>query len=623
MTVQRGIILAAGRGSRLVNGSGIPKPLVEVGGRPMIQHVLAAFREAGLREAVVVVGYLAEKMRQALAGEQGITIHVVENPDWQKSNGVSLLAAAKYVDGPCILSMSDHLYEFGMVRTLCRLPVNDGVCHLLVDDDTEAVFDIDDATKVRRLGDRIVSIGKELEDYDGIDCGVFRITPTLVDALGTAYRERGDCSLSDGVRAMCSKGLMRAVPVAGEMWLDVDTPQALRHANALLRIKELEGCSEAPYLLMNPGPVTLSAGVRRALSSADLCHRDEDFSNVFESVRRKLRRVYGASNSHDVVLFNGSGTAAVESMVTNFVPRKGKLLVVRNGAFGERIVEIARAHHIPVTEAAFAWGETVDLGRVARALDADPAVTTVAMVHHETSTGMLNPVAKLGALCRSRDLVLLVDAVASLGGEDLDVTRDEVDVCASSANKCLHAISSVSFLCASDRAYDRIRDDEPRGYYLDVRRYRAFAGQGQTPFTPSVQGLLALDRALTEALELGLARKRARYRSLNAAIRGGLAEMGLGTFTSTGQEAHVITIAQVPEGITFGELYAEMKRRGYLIYECKAALANRYFQVANMGAMTMDDVQGFLANFRAVLVEHGVLVRESASRSASHSAAMG
>jgi 2-aminoethylphosphonate-pyruvate transaminase len=613
MTVQRGIILAAGRGSRLVNGSGIPKPLVEVGGRPMIQHVLAAFREAGLTEAVVVVGYQAEKMRQALAGDQGIAVTIVENPDWQKSNGVSLLAAAKYVTGPCILSMSDHLYESGMVRTLCRLPVNDGVCHLLMDDNTDAVFDIDDATKVRRLGDRIVAIAKELDDYDGIDCGVFRITPTLVDALGTTYRERGDCSLSDGVRMLCSKGLMRAVPVAGEAWLDVDTPQALRHANALLRIKELESCREAPYLLMNPGPVTLSPGVRRALASADLCHRDEDFSRVFESARRKLRRVYGASNSHDVLLLNGSGTAAVESMVTNFVPRAGRLLVVRNGAFGERIADIARAYHIPIAEVAFAWGEPVDLARVQEALDADPALTTVAMVHHETSTGLLNPVARLGALCRSRDLVLLVDAVASLGGEDLDVTRDNVDVCASSANKCLHAISSVSFLCASDRAFDRIRDDEPRGFYLDVRRYRAYASQGQTPFTPSVQGVMALDRALTEALELGLARKRARYRSLNAAVRAGLAELGLGTFTQTGQEAHVITIAQVPEGISFGELYAEMKQRGYLIYECKAALTNRYFQVANMGAMTMDDVQGFLVNFRAVLVEHGVLHEQPAA----------
>jgi 2-aminoethylphosphonate-pyruvate transaminase len=615
MTVQRGIILAAGRGSRLVNGSGIPKPLVEVGGKPMIQHVLTAFREAGLSEAVVVVGYQAEKIRQALAGEQGIAITIVENPDWQKSNGVSLLAAARYVDQPCILSMADHLYEAPMVRMLCRLPVIDGICHLLVDDEAEAVFDIDDATKVRRLGDRIVAIGKELDDYDGIDCGVFRITPALIDALAATYRERGDCSLSDGVRQLCSRGLMRAVQVAGETWLDVDTPQALRHANALLRIKELESCREAPYLLMNPGPVSLSPGVRRAITAADLCHRDEDFSRVFDGVRRKLRRVYGASAGHDIVVFNGSGTAAVEAAVSNFVPRAGKLLVVRNGAFGERIAEIARAYHIPLAELGFAWGEPVDLARVEQALDADPAITTVAMVHHETSTGLLNPVARLGALCRSRDLVLIVDAVASLGGEELDVTRDNIDVCASSANKCLHAISSVSFICAAERAWERIRDEQPRGYYLDVRRYRAYAGQGQTPFTPSVQGLLALDRALTEALELGLARKRARYRVLNTAIRAGLADMGLGTFTHTGQEAHVLTIAQVPEGISFEELYGEMKSRGYLIYECKAALANRYFQVANMGAMTMDDVQGFLANFRAVLVEHGTLEQPRAAAS--------
>ncbi|NMC69850.1 MAG: aminotransferase class V-fold PLP-dependent enzyme [Myxococcales bacterium] len=613
MTVERGIILAAGRGSRLVNGSGIPKPLVEVGGRTLIQHVLAAFREAGLREAVVVVGYQGEKIRQALAAERGIEITIVENPDWQKSNGVSLLAAAKYIDRPCILSMADHLYEAPLVRTLCRLPVHDGVCHLMVDEDPEACFDIDDATKVGRLGDRIVAIGKDLADYDAIDCGVFRITPALVDALAAVYRERGDCSLSDGVRLLCGRGLMRAVPAAGELWLDVDTPQALRHAQALLRIRELERGAERPYLLMNPGPVSLSPGVRRALVSADLCHRDEDFTRVFESVRRKLRRVFGASIEHDVLVFCGSGTAAVEAGITNFVPRGGKLLVVRNGAFGERLAEVARAFHIPLAEVPFAWGETVDLARVEQALDADPAITTVAMVHHETSTGLLNPVRQLGALCRSRNLLFVVDAVASLGGEDLDVTRDNIDVCVSSANKCLHGISSVSFLCMSERAWDRIRDDEPRGYYLDVRKYRAYARLGQTPFTPAVQGLLALDRALAEALELGLGRKRLRYQALNEAIRAGLAEMGIGTFTATGSEAHVITIARVPEGIAFHDLYDEMKRRGYLIYECKAALANRYFQVANMGAMTMDDVQGFLAALRQVLLEHGCLVEKRAA----------
>jgi 2-aminoethylphosphonate-pyruvate transaminase len=604
MTTHRGIILAAGRGSRLVNGSGIPKPLVEVGGRPLIHHVLAAFQEGGLDEAVVVVGYEGEKIRRALADWKGLRVAFVENPDWRKSNGVSLLCAAKYVDGPCILSMADHLYDASLVRLLRRLPVNDGVCHLVVDDDTNGVFDIDDATKVRRVGDRIVAIGKDLDEYDGIDCGVFRITPTLVDALGTACREKDDCSLSDGVRMLCGRGLMRSAPVAGETWLDVDTPQALRYANAILRIRDLERGEERPYLLMNPGPVTLSPGVRRAMASADLCHRDEDFTAVFEGVRRKLGRVFGASAGHDVLVLSASGTGSVEAAVTNFTPRRGKLLVVRNGAFGERLAEIARAFRIDLAEVAFPWAAPIDLAAVERALDADPAITTVAMVHHETSVGLLNPVGRLGALCRARNLVF---AVASLGGEDLDVVRDNIDVCCSSANKCLHSVPGVSFVCVSDRAWERVRDDEPRGYYLDLRKYRAYAAKGQTPFTPAVQGLLALDRALAESLEIGLRQKRARYRTLNAAVRNGLRSLGLEMLTRTGQEANVITIASVPDGIAFEDLYAELKGRGFLVYESKSALAGRYFQVANMGAMTMADVQEFLAALGEVLRAHGLV----------------
>ncbi|MBI5487493.1 MAG: phosphocholine cytidylyltransferase family protein [Deltaproteobacteria bacterium] len=246
MTVRRGIILAAGLGSRLADGSGVPKPLVKVGGRPMIRHVLSAFRGAGLTEAVVVVGFQGDRIRRALAGEDGIRVEVVENREWEKSNGVSVLAAAKSVDQPCILSMSDHLYGPGMVRGLCRIPASDASCQLVVDGDVAGVFDIDDATKVRREGDRIVAIGKELADYDGIDCGVFRVTPALIGALSDAYAERGDCSLSDGVRKLCAGDRMRAVGVTGEPWIDVDTPQALRAATALLGSGKWEGVREAP-----------------------------------------------------------------------------------------------------------------------------------------------------------------------------------------------------------------------------------------------------------------------------------------------------------------------------------------------------------------------------------------
>ena len=129
------------------------------------------------------------------------------------------MAAAGKLDQPCVLSMSDHLYGAGLVRALSGVSDDDESCQLLVDGDVAGVFDIDDATKVRREGDRIVAIGKDLTEYDGIDCGVFRVTPALVEALGEAYGERGDCSLSDGVRRLCERDRMRAVAVSGEAWL--------------------------------------------------------------------------------------------------------------------------------------------------------------------------------------------------------------------------------------------------------------------------------------------------------------------------------------------------------------------------------------------------------------------
>lgn len=238
MKVHRGIILAAGRGERLVNGSGIPKPLVDVGGRTLIDRVLAAFEAGGLREAVVVAGYLGHMIRDALAGRQGIPVTVVQNDRWDRSNGVSVLRAASYIDRPCILSMADHLYDSSVIRALCAVPQYDGEGYLAVDDAVAGVFDIDDATKVRRSGDRILAIGKDLPRYDAIDTGVFRVGPTLVEALRRVYEKRGDCSLSDGVRELCRSGRMRAIPVTDNLWLDVDTPEALRYARTIWRLRE-------------------------------------------------------------------------------------------------------------------------------------------------------------------------------------------------------------------------------------------------------------------------------------------------------------------------------------------------------------------------------------------------
>jgi 2-aminoethylphosphonate-pyruvate transaminase len=240
---------------------------------------------------------------------------------------------------------------------------------------------------------------------------------------------------------------------------------------------------------------------------------------------------------------------------------------------------------------------------VRRALDENPDVAAVAMCHHETSVGLLNPVREIGALCRERGAMLLVDAVSSLGAEDLDVVRDEIDVCWGSANKCLHGISGVGFLCVHPRVWERIAAVKPRVYYLDLKRYRKYADElAQTPFTPAVATYFALDAACDEYLEDGWQKRQAMYEHRNRRLREGLAKLGLGFFTNTGRESHTVMTVRLPDYATFGELYEDLKDAGFIIYDCKAPLKGTHFQIANMGDLPDATIDAFLEAFGAALV---------------------
>ncbi|HEY8943243.1 MAG TPA: aminotransferase class I/II-fold pyridoxal phosphate-dependent enzyme, partial [Polyangiaceae bacterium] len=237
--ITRAVILAAGTGSRLRDGGDeVPKPLRSVAGVPLCVRVLRTLRAAGIREVVVVTGYQGELVQETLTAEAdpGLRLFFVENFEFEKKNGVSLLRAEKYIDRECLLTMSDHLYSPELVRRLMAFELEPGACALGVDYDIERCFDVDDATKVAVERTRIARIGKELETFDALDTGVFRIGPELVEELAKLEAERGDCSLSEGVHALARRGRFFAVDVGEVRWIDVDTRPALERAEAMLRL---------------------------------------------------------------------------------------------------------------------------------------------------------------------------------------------------------------------------------------------------------------------------------------------------------------------------------------------------------------------------------------------------
>jgi histidinol-phosphate aminotransferase len=239
--IDRAIVLAAGKGSRLVAADELPKPLKPIAAVPLLVRILRTLQAEGIREALIVVGHRGDAIRRALMREPSLVLKLafVDNAEYDKSNGVSVLAARAFIEngaGDCLLTMADHLYSPEIVRRLQAFDLPPDACALAVDHDPERCFDIDDATKVMTESGRIVRIGKELEDFDVLDTGVFRIGPALVSELQRVYRQKGDCSLSDGVGALARQGRMYACGIGDARWIDVDTPEAAQRAEAMLHV---------------------------------------------------------------------------------------------------------------------------------------------------------------------------------------------------------------------------------------------------------------------------------------------------------------------------------------------------------------------------------------------------
>ena len=234
--ISEALILMAGSGSRLRGADETClKPLVPILGRPLISYTIDALAGAGIRKVNAVVGFESERLSAAVARliPAGIEICVIKNREWRKENGISLLAAKDYVTAPFLLTMSDHLFDDGIVDLLIE-SADPNQLNLAIDKKLDSIFDLDDAMKVQTRGDRVAAIGKNLRAYDAIDAGLF-VCPLEIFEYFERAKQGGNCSLADGVRLMAADNKVGAINIGEAWWQDVDTPETLREAEKKLR----------------------------------------------------------------------------------------------------------------------------------------------------------------------------------------------------------------------------------------------------------------------------------------------------------------------------------------------------------------------------------------------------
>jgi 2-aminoethylphosphonate-pyruvate transaminase len=357
------------------------------------------------------------------------------------------------------------------------------------------------------------------------------------------------------------------------------------------------------WILLNPGPANTTSSVKQALVMDDLCHREPECFEMMRRCRERLVALAGAGADGTAVLFAGSGTAAVEATIASAVPAGRALLVVDNGVYGDRMTRIARAHGIPFHAVKSDIFTPVDPAAVEQTLRAHPEIGHVAVVHHETTTGLLNPVADVARVAAALGRRVIVDAMSSLFGERLDVAQDGIDFVAASANKCLQGIPGVSFVLARRTAVEALAGAPPRSVYLDLHGHYASQEQDNTPFTPAVQVLHAMEQALIELDEETVKRRLERYAESARVLRDGLTRLGLEILVPEPARSNTLTTFRLPAGVAYDALHDAMKRRGYVIYAGQGPLKSYAFRVANMGTLAPDDMRRVVAAFAACLEE--------------------
>jgi 2-aminoethylphosphonate-pyruvate transaminase len=361
--------------------------------------------------------------------------------------------------------------------------------------------------------------------------------------------------------------------------------------------------AEREWILLNPGPANTSPSVREALVMPDLCHREPECFEMMRRCRDAVVRLAGGDREWTAVLFTGSGTAAVEATICAAVPPERALLVVDNGVYGDRMRKIARAHGISAVAVRCDMFTPVRPADVEAALVAHPEVSHVAVVHHETTTGLLNPVAEVARVAHASGRRLIVDAMSSLFGEPLDLMQDGIDFVTASANKCLQGIPGVSFVLARRRALDALKGRAPRSVYLDLYGHFASQEQDNTPFTPAVQVLHAMEQALAELAEEGPARRIARYADNARVLRAGMVRLGFEALGTPEGRSNILTTFRLPPGVRYEALHDAMKRRGYIIYAGQGDIRTYAFRVSNMGTLTPKDMDGVVAAFEEAIAE--------------------
>jgi len=362
-------------------------------------------------------------------------------------------------------------------------------------------------------------------------------------------------------------------------------------------------------LLFTPGPLTTSRTVKEAMLE-DVGSRDHEFVHSVKEISAELMSLAHVSKEegYECVMMQGSGTFGIESVVSSVVKKDEVLLVLVNGAYGERIVKMATVHHLNHQVLRFEEDEIVTPEATQEFLKEHPEITHVACIHSETTTGLFNPIEKIGAVCHQQNAVFIVDAMSSFGGVEMDIKQSHIDFLVSSSNKCIEGVPGFAFVLCKRTELEKAKG-QARSLSLDLfGQWAGLETNGQFRFTPPTLSIMAFRQAIRELRqEGGISAREQRYKTNKMILDKGMQELGFFQYLRKEIQGHIITSFLYPDNpnFNFDRFYDKLNARGFVIYPGKLSKANA-FRIGNIGQIFPEDVKALIAAIREVLTEEEI-----------------
>ncbi len=356
--------------------------------------------------------------------------------------------------------------------------------------------------------------------------------------------------------------------------------------------------------LFTPGPLTTSATSKLAMLR-DLGSRDTEFILTVQEIRHRLVELGNGADEYTAIMMQGSGTFGIEATLSSVIPPDGKLLILINGAYGQRMLKIADIHGIEKLPLNFLEDTIPELCQLDTALQNDPQITHVAVVHCETTTGIINPIDAYGDVVKRHNRVYIVDAMSSFGAYPIDLKTCNIDFLVSSSNKCIEGVPGFSFILARKDALEKTQGFA-RSLSLDLHaQWKGLEVDGQFRFTPPVHAILAFRQALIELeIEGGVPARGARYCQNYDLTLSGMQKMGFQAYLKPEHRGYIITSFHYPQhpNFDFQKFYARLSQKGYVIYPGKLSHAD-CFRIGHVGRLGIADVRALLAAIAETLLE--------------------